>query len=246
MIYRIDGVRFDLDLAISILKAKRNYTETDFLESIRSLKSQYIKKEITYEECAEKWNKLEKIKPEEIFKLENADQRMVAISSYGVINLLGSLKHEIIDEIKLVKKNKRLDFTYRDYLENVKIVDQIKEIEYEYEDVYTYIKIELETGRETVEIRGVKCFCPSTGREYFLYVTPTKEHWGKPSEYPETALEALCTTFRINVKEEAIDYIYRQGDVIICILKEDHEKDWQCDPRCITPQEYLTKLQIES
>ncbi len=163
----------------------------------------------------------------EVLALDNAEQRGKAMMLFGFADLLEQLPHRVIDKREITKNNKRWNedgtFYYDPFI-----------------DKYELIEVDLSfpsrRGDQTnITVKGVRCNCTTTSREYFLFV---------PDE-TKTAIEGICSTFQVPVKQEAIASIYRQGDVV-CYALVENVTDWKCNLRTLTEEEYLEKLVCES
>ena len=224
--FNIDGVSFPLDRAVRLFKKCEKFSKDYLLK--------YIYDKNTFNTL---WEKEKPMEAAEVFALDNAEQRMIAIKYIGMAELLSHYEHKVLDKQTVKKQNKRWSINQNGEIEQrVDLID----------DTYELLKVKYKEGRETFDIVGIRCKCTTTEREYFIYVPPINDNWDKP-KYPTDAITAIASTFRINVKPEAVKAIRRQGDVINVVIKKDWEgKDWKCNWRPVTKDEYLTKLESET
>ena len=225
----IDSVSFPLTTAIKLFKKCERFSK-DYL----------LKYVIDKSEFLNLWDVIPPMNAKEVFELDNAEQRMIAIKYIGMAELLSNFKHKIIDSQTITKQNKRWSINSDGELEER--IDTIK-------DTYELIELAFPVTRnETINITGIKCKCTTTEREYFIYAPPINpEDSVENFKFPKDAIEAIASTFRVNVKPEAVKCIRRQGDVILVVLKPEWEDlDWKCEWRPVSKDEYLTKLESET
>jgi hypothetical protein len=187
------------------------------------------------------------ITAEEIINISNAEIKRICIKYFGWENLLSHFKHEIIDSVTLERDNLRWDD---------ELLQRIDRIQDKYELINVEYPIKTRSGdTETIKFQLVRCWCTTTNREYVLNAIPPNiikrervETYVTTDVYT-SAIEAICSTMQIDVKEEAIKHWYRHGDVLFVDFKDEYKKDfdkeenlWKCDKRVITVDEYLNKL----
>lgn len=174
------------------------------------------------------WDKTEPIKPEAFFDSYDREFRLFCFSYVGVgtlIKKLGALK---INEAQIP-----VNYFQYDRNGNESSVKKINHYE-----VYA-----VENSRLGLYSRGrdkhsyaVKCWCPSTGNEHWLWIEP---------QYKNNALTAVASTFRIH--ENIIPHIRclkRQGDLLICELKKEVSPEGNIRP--LTATEYFSLLEAET
>ncbi|MDR6923028.1 hypothetical protein [Chryseobacterium sp. 2987] len=174
------------------------------------------------------WTKTDPIRYEEFFTHYDRDFRLFCFSYLGVGTLMKKLDAKKIcqDEIQV---------NYFEYDENGN-KNQIQRTNY-----YEVYEVENEKfrlslwGRER-QSYAVKCWCPSTAEEHWLWIE---------SRYKDNALTAIASTFRIH--ENIIPHIKclkRQGDVLICELKKEVRPEGTVRP--LTAEEYFSLLEAEA
>ncbi len=167
----------------------------------------------------ERYNQLIPLTVKEAVKLDNIEQRMIALTCFQAEEIASELNAELVNEQSLEKKQFQWD-------ENNRPVEKI------YKDTYSLFRInasELLTPEEIEErddddeqlhfedwelsppqeyIYYVKCVCPSTGRNYFVYVD---EEIGMEGD----AVAAIAWTMRINgqpiSKEMYLNLMYAES-----------------------------------
>lgn len=130
---------------------------------------------------------------------------------------------------------------------------------YEFEDVYELYEIDghkmFETdrwGRRPNPVYAVRCWCTTTNREYWLYVNSeaaTGSRWSMPDEEDIVydAIRAIAWTIRVDVAEEQIDKIYRQGDIIVVKLNDVPQVPLPIGfMRHLSKETYLEKMYSET
>ena len=146
---------------------------------------------------------------------ENAEIRRVYFDCIGVQRLFTELQPVLRDRQVIKKKRTKWD-------------DNNDQTEYEFEDVYELYEIEGTKlfsvdrwGNKPNPVYAVRCWCTTTNREYWLYVSPesaTGSRWAWSSDHMNhkyDAIRAIAWTIRIDIPEESVDRIYRQGDIIV-------------------------------
>jgi len=174
------------------------------------------------------WTKTDPIRYEEFFTHYDRDFRLFCFSYLGVGTLMKKLEARKIcqDEIQV---------NYFEYDENgnKNRIQRINHYEvYEVENEKFRLSL---WGRER-QSYAVKCWCPSTAEEHWLWIE---------SQYKDNALTAIASTFRIH--ENIIPHIKclkRQGDVLICELKKEVRPEGTVRP--LTAEEYFSLLEAEA
>jgi len=159
----------------------------------------------------EVWDSIEPVTVEDALKQTNTEERRNYFHAIGVEKLFKSLDPILRDRQVIKKKRTRWDANNDPY-------------EYEFEDVYELYEIpgeklfgtdRLGWGRLINPVYAVRCWCTTTNREYWIYVTQEAatglERWGtRESDMVYDAIRAIAWTIRIDVT--APEKIYRQGD----------------------------------
>jgi len=83
-------------------------------------------------------------------------------------------------------------------------------------------------------VYAVRCWCSTTGREYWIYVP---RNIGQKGD----ALEAIAWTVQLTITDP--EYIYRQGDVILAKYSSTSK---ECRPYHLTAEQYVKLLKAES
>lgn len=135
----------------------------------------------------------------EALALQNAEQRMIALTVFSPDEFIAEVNAELLDEQTISKRQTRWDETLRPY----QVI---------YEDTYSLYKISaFELGLENISrascIYFVKCRCTSTSKIYYLYVPESVAELGD-------AIEAIAWTYRFDGnplnKEQYLNLIYTE------------------------------------
>lgn len=174
------------------------------------------------------WNEVEPMKYEEFFNAKNRNFRLFCFSYFGVENLMEKLGAEKINEAEI-------EVNYYKYNENKNKVLIKKINRYEVHGIKNE-KLRLFTRRRSPYSYAIRCWCPSTEKEHWLWIE---------EEYKDNALMAIASTFRVH--ENIIPYIKclkRQGDLLICELAKEVIPEGL--PRPLTAEEYFSLLEVET
>jgi hypothetical protein len=204
---------FTLSEALSLWKAKY----ADF----KDLKKDMITHESLQDFgnfIEEMWDSIKPATVQEALAKENAEERRVYFDCIGVQELFKQLEPTLRDRQVIKKKRTKWN-------------DKNDPYQYEFEDVYELYEIDgrkmFETdrwGRTPNPVFAVRCWCTTTNREYWLYVdsqAATGERWFTPGdEVTYDAIRAIAWTIRVDVAEEQIERLYRQGDIIVVKLND--------------------------
>jgi hypothetical protein len=228
---------FTLSEALSLWKAK--------YEDIKDLKKDMIIHE-SLEDFGnfieEMWADIKPATVQQALAKENAEERRVYFDCIGIQKLFKELEPMLLDRQVLIKKRTKWD-------------DKGDPVEYEFEDVYELYEIDGwklfdkdQWGRSPNPVYAVRCWCTTTNREYWLYVNEeaaTGERWFRPNEKTTyDAVRAIAWTIRVDVGEDQIEKLYRQGDIIVAKLKEGATPIGHF--RHLTKEAYLEKMYSET
>lgn len=192
MSYYVNRVRFkNLETVMSIYKQQGKSQE-----EVLSFFSQPENREIINKEYAQ----AAPIKVQDAIQLSNAEQRMVALRSFDIEQIVHELDATLLDSQTVEKTQVRWNKDLKPYT-------------HEYSDTYALYKIEAKTlgidqwwWREPA-LYFVKCECPSTDRFYYLYVP---EEAAKNND----AIEAIAWTMRFNdqplSKQQYLNLMYAE------------------------------------
>jgi hypothetical protein len=228
---------FTLSEALSLWKAK--YAD------LKDLKKEIIIHESLQDFgnfIEEMWSSIKPATVEQALARNNAEERRVFFDCIGVVELFKQLEPTLRDRQVIKKKRTKWD-------------DNNDPYQYEFEDVYELYEIDGskmfekdQWGREPNPVFAVRCWCTTTNREYWLYVNSeaaTGQRWfsaGDDANYD--AIRAIAWTIRVDVAEEQIERLYRQGDIIIAKLNDTVESI----PffRHLSKEAYLEKMYSET
>jgi hypothetical protein len=235
---------FDLTTALRLWKTKYADDYRDFQKEVITHESlndfdQFV------QEC---WDKIEPVTVEDALKIENAEERRIYFDAIGIEKLFKSLDPKLLDRQVIKKKRAKWD-------------DDNKEYTHEFEDVYELYEIEGNKlfekdrwGSSPQPVYAVRCWCTTTNREYWLYVTKEaalgdKWWWGSsdPEEKKADAVRAIAWTVRIDVPEENVERIYRQGDIIVAKIKDEAKMtESTFRPYHLSKEQYLSLMYSET
>ena len=247
----------DFNITHKILKInleKQNYIINNvsgfaFTEYLQLMRTKYELKEVLFREndlhpdlkefFIEVWDTIKKVDIKKAFEEQNQEKKRIYFHCIKPENIFKNTKSKLLSTETLTKK---------------------KQNGTEYTDVYRLYSCDGEQFGLNNKVYYVNCFCPSTDREYFIFI---EDRFCEKTDYMSkgfvrsynkdiTAIDAIACTLRTNVIEEAVECYYRQGDVLITKIKPEWEnKDYLIQStvrpfRHLTKQEYLTKLLIET
>jgi len=234
---------FDLTTALKLWKTKYADDYRDFQKEVITHESlndfdQFV------QEC---WDKIEQVTVEEALKIENTEERRTYFDAIGIEKLFKILKPKLLDK-QAIKKSR------------VKWDEEFNEYTHEFEDIYELYEIEATKmfskdrwgNAPTQNIYAVRCWCTTTNREYWLYVPREAAlgatWWNRDSEDSKPdAIRAIAWTVRIDVPEENVEKIYRQGDIIIAKMKNSAKvTETTLSPYHLSKENYLSLIYSET
>lgn len=234
----IGGQRnFNLDMAMRLWKTKWGDDENGFKVFHRNVIKHPIMEPMgNY--VKEFWNDINPISVEEAFKEKNMEVRRVYFDCIGVEKLFRSLEPKLLDKQTLRKKRARWD-------------EKNKERMTEYNDIYELYQIDgnklfQEDGNRSnvLSVFAVHCVCPSTDREYWIYVPQEAAigtSAGSNSKGKPNAVAAIAWTIMLNISNPK--RILRQGDIIIAEYSEDSK---EVPSYHISEEQYLKLMYSET
>lgn len=231
---------FDLTTALRLWKTKYADDYRDFQKEVITHESlndfdQFV------QEC---WDKIKPVTVEEALKVANTEERRTYFDAIGIEKLFKSLDPKLLDK-QVVKKNRqRWDENFNEYT-------------HEFEDVYELYEIDGEKlfdrdrwGNTPEPIYAVRCWCTTTNREYWLYVTKEaalgSDWWHSNSKSKPDAVRAIAWTVRIDVPAEDVEKIYRQGDIIVVKTNTGFTDAKTSRPYHLSKEQYLSLMYSET
>lgn len=191
-----------------------NYTSPNFLKILNIIE--------------EIWNTVIPITYEEFFTHYDRNFRLLCFSYFGVGALMEKLEAKKINQENIL-------VNYFEYDKNGNKIPLRRTNHYEVYEVENE-KFKLFFWGTEKYSYAVKCWCPSTSEEHWLWIEP---------QYKDNALTAIASTFRIH--ENIIPHITclkRQGDLLICELEKEVIPKGNIRP--LTSEEYFDFLEAES
>jgi len=233
---------FDLTTALRLWKTKYADDYRDFQKEVITHESlndfdQFV------QEC---WDKVEPVTVEEALKVANAEERRTYFDAIGIEKLFKGLDPKLLDKQTIKKSRTRWN-------------DEFKEYTHEFEDIYELYEIDGKKlydkdrwGNDPQPIFAVRCWCTTTNREYWLYVpreAALGSRWwsSEPEENKPDAIRAIAWTVRIDVPEENVEKIYRQGDIIVAKMKDKAKAtEITFNPYHLSKEQYLSLMYSET
>ena len=197
-----------------------------------------------FEEIADIWEDIVPMEFNEIARLENLEQRRIAINFMGIDKLIKQVNPTLLDRQVIKKKTT--------WINEFGVEETIK-----FDDVYELYEVSgkvLFKGLSEWETRNnyhyVKFKDTSTDREYMIWVdleSVNTANGGSRWNFNEekhriTATQCIAWTITTDVAKGNISKIVRQGD---CILIKPKKRE-KGEERHLTEKEYLKFLKIES
>ena len=231
--YVLNGQRgFPLDISMRMWKTK--------YETLDDFKRAIIKHPVMgvmYNFVSEMWDDIIPISVDEALKETNMETRRVYFDYIGVTKLFKELNPKLLDKKVLGKERHRWNSKDEEYVTK-------------YDDVYELYEIDgkrlfIDENRRnnSQNIYAVRCWCPSTEREYWIYVPAQAalggENW-KLGDNPD-AIRAIAWTITLNITNPK--RIFRQGDIIIA---ERSETSQDVVAYHISPEQYVELMYSET
>lgn len=210
----VNGIIFNFDLGCKLLKKKHGNTPFKGLEDF--------------------WDEIQPITMNDIFSLENVEQRQVALSVFGLEEIAQKFG-TLVDSQTIAKQTTWVNENGE--LETVNFNDTYELYE---------IKAKEWAGQNGVSFHFIKFKDTSTDRQYMLWVDKNAIHktnnlnWGDEIN----AIQAIAWTFQTTIEEGGIVEIVRQGDCILYRPKEGAVIDGTV--RHLTENEYRELITLES
>lgn len=176
------------------------------------------------------WDEIKPLTITEAFAEKNIELRRLMFSCIGIEEMFKQLEPELIDRQEIDFKNKRWNKDNQPYFENIKDVYELYSIKGE-----KLFPEENDWRKQNFDTYAVRCWCTTTGREYWIYV-PRWE--GEKND----AVSAIAWTMQMTISNP--EYIVRQGDVIIAKASKDSVE--YKNPQHLTKEQYLTLLQSQT
>lgn len=191
---------------------------------------EFLKNVIIYESLSEfgdyvasVWSKIIPVTIDEAFSQKNTEHRRLYFDAIGIDKIFASLEPELINEVTLALNNERWDKDGKKYLQTG--IDKYSLYKIDGRRLFDDVANSWQIDRSSVY--AVKCACTTTGREYWLYVSPAIGE-------KNSALEAIAWTCRVGITNPKA--IYRQGDIFVVKANDDSE---ECTPYHLDAETYL-------
>jgi hypothetical protein len=176
------------------------------------------------------WDSILDFTVQDAFKEPNLEIRRLYFKAIGIEKIFAELNPKRVDKQALKLRNRQWDVEGNELI--VDIDDTYELYKIDGDKLFPEEKSSWRTANAT--IYAVRCWCTTTGREYWIYVP---RHVGEKND----AIEAIAWTARLCIENP--EYIYRQGDIFIA---KASEKSVQCNPYNLDKNEYLKLLKAQS
>jgi hypothetical protein len=182
--------------------------------------------------CASVWNEIKPATAQDGFAQENLEIRRLYFRAIGIEKMFQELDPALVAEETIVFNN--AVWNDSDNSMDVKIIHDKYEL-YLIKGDKLFPEEKSDWRRANADIYAVRCWCTTTGREYWIYVP---RHVGEKKD----AIEAIAWTFQLNISEP--EALYRQGDIIIAKASADSRE--LSRPYHIEKDMYLKLLKSQS
>jgi hypothetical protein len=182
------------------------------------------------DKMATEWKSIPFVNVTEAFAEKNIEVRRLYFKAIGVAEMFSELEPKLVDKKVLEKEGIT-------WLENGTEISTTMRDEYELYEIEGRKLFPEETQEwraANATVYAVRCWCSTTGREYWIYVP---RNIGQKGD----ALEAIAWTVQLNITKP--EYIYRQGDVI---LAKHSASSMECRPYHLEAKDYVKLLKAES
>jgi len=208
-----------------------------------------------WELMAESWDLIQPYGFSDILQQDNIEKRRALFTCLNPATYINEIKDKLtlVDKETLIKTNTKWDADNKPYTETI-------EDTYELYSVLASVLLKpvvYQDGNGVLYL--VRCWCTSTGREYWIFVDrnafyeegESKSHWRSwayrnAMMRPAKAVEAIAWTFRIGVPWEKVKSIKRQGDLLLVEVDPSTGLLPQDKWYHLTADQYKEKLVAES
>lgn len=182
--------------------------------------------------CASVWKDIKVATAQDAFAKENLEVRRLYFKAIGIEKMFQELEPTLVAEETIVFNN--AVWNESDSSMDVKIIHDKYEL-YLIKGSKLFPEEKSEWRRDNADIYAVRCWCTTTGREYWIYVP---RFVGERKD----AIEAIAWTFQLNISDP--EALYRQGDIIIAKAGPDSKE--LSRPYHIEKDMYLKLLKAQS
>lgn len=176
------------------------------------------------------WDTIPDIEVKDAFQEPNLEIRRLFFKAIGVSRLFEQLNPELIHSETLELKNIQWDVDGNKYVQEIE--DKYELYKIQGDKLFPEEKSSWRTANAT--IYAVRCWCTTTGREYWIYVP---RNIGELND----AVEAIAWTAQLCIDEP--EALYRQGDIFIA---KASPKSSTCTPYHLDKAQYLYLLKAQS
>lgn len=210
---------------ITMIRLLKSRFDEDWQQAARSIGIEET--EEMWANFEEFWPHVQPVRAVEILKFKDQDQKAVYFSFLNVAEMFGDFGRKL-DEKKVVTKNKRWDEGNNEYIEDLENVFELWQVDasklYENKEGFIY---------------AVRCWCPTTNREFFI-VVDNEAKFCKKGNY--NALDAIASTASCPISNPKA--LYRQGDVLFWEMSDDPNNPSHLldEPITLTGEQYIKLL----
>ena len=226
--YYIENIKVDENTALKYWK-KVNKTIDSFFETVISNNTHPEMLEFG-QHVSDKWDSIPDITVQQAFEEKNIEVRRLFFRAIGVAKMFQELEPTLIDKQVLEKEGITWDSDNKEVTTHMR--DEYELYEIQGAKLFPEESSSWRTANATVF--AVRCWCSTTGREYWIYVP---RNIGQKGD----ALEAIAWTVQLNITNP--EYIYRQGDVILAKYSASSQ---ECRPYHLEAKDYIKLLKAES
>lgn len=178
----------------------------------------------------QEWESIPHLTVQKAFEEKNIEVRRLYFRAIGVAEMFQELEPTLIDKQVLEKEGITWDSDNKEVTTHMR--DEYELYEIQGAKLFPEESSSWRTANATVF--AVRCWCSTTGREYWIYVP---RNIGQKGD----ALEAIAWTVQLNITNP--EYIYRQGDVILAKYSASSQ---ECRPYHLEAKDYIKLLKAES
>jgi hypothetical protein len=182
------------------------------------------------EQIKQEWETIPHLTVQKAFEEKNIEVRRLYFRAIGVAEMFQELEPTLIDKQVLEKEGITWDNDNKEITTHMR--DEYELYEIQGAKLFPEESSSWRTANATVF--AVRCWCSTTGREYWIYVP---RNIGQKGD----ALEAIAWTVQLNITNP--EYIYRQGDVILAKYSASSQ---ECRPYHLEAKDYVKLLKAES
>lgn len=177
------------------------------------------------------WSDIKTVNSKEAFSEKNLEIRRLYFKAIGIEQMFKDLEPTLINREVIQFSNIRYDEKNNP---SIDLINDIYEL-YLIDGKKLFPEETSEWKLRNANTYAVRCWCTTTGREYWIYVP---EFIGNKGD----AVEAIAWTFQLNITNP--EYIVRQGDILIA--KASSSSKECASPYHLNKEQYLKLLRSQT